>query len=668
MKRVLKTIVAATTLLVAMQGAQAVSLKQVYREALNNDPTFQEAMAQRLSSHENLPQAISGLLPFINLEGNVRDERFEAFISPTRTITKAGAHNYVLSLSQPVFNYANIARVRQADALVKQADANFIAAQHDLIIRVAARYFTVLAAEDTYRFTQAERRANFRQLDQAKQRFKVGLDAITSVYDAQAAYDAVVANEITARNNIKNALEQLREITGVYHRKLQPIRERIPLIRPNPANSEEWVHTAMHQNYLIQSARYAMEAAKKNIQANFAGHFPQVNVIANYINNSIPRVGFGTSNTETSNVGLELTFPIFQGGLISSQTRQARFDCQATAAAYERTMREQVSNARQAYNNVIAGIRNIQANRQAIVSALSSVESSEAAMKVGTRTIVDVLDAQQSLFDAQRNHANAQYEYINNMLALKQAAGILSFDDIRKINRWLIDRRPQDGRDYASSREMKEAQKRLLKELNITTDDVTSPGNDFYKEMTKKTGQKPAIKKRLEKDYGSEAAPGSSNTTPKPSTTTDKPATGTGSDVTPTAPSSTTPALPSTTPSTAPNSEANSVQTIGASNSQAPSSAKDIVSASRNQTSEGRSVQRAVKTHTVAPAQTQAKVKKPSAMSRFVKAVVAPWKKLAKASHTKKHHVTAKIAKPASESITSKASATPKAIQVHSVV
>jgi outer membrane protein len=442
MKTIIRILVLAAVF-VTTGAYAAADLVDVYQKALENDPTFQSAGAQRLSQRQAIGQARAPLLPNINAEGNAaltRQENRAGDLRPTGT-TNFGDEMYTVTISQALFRFSDWMRYSQAKAVGSQADANYEAAKQDLIIRVALAYFNVLEAGDILRFTSAEKRANKRQLDQAKERHSVGLDAITSVYDAQAAYDAVAAREITADNDLTNAREALRAITGTYYKKLSRLIDRLPLIPPQPAKVEIWTNRANHFNATLAAAHFAAKAAKENMRAAFAGHFPDVDVVGTYERQNRGDAGLGGIDQRAGSLGLDISLPLYQGGLIFSQTKQARFDYLAAMSDMEGAYRAAMDDTRQSYNNIISGISTIKADRQTIISSQKSLESTEAALNVGTRTIVDLLDAQQSLYDAQRQLASDQYAYINNILALKQAAGTLNENDVVQVNRWLKTRR-----------------------------------------------------------------------------------------------------------------------------------------------------------------------------------------------------------------------------------
>lgn len=440
MKKLLQLVSVLCLISFALRG-QADDLVDTMRLAQRNDPEFKAAASTRDSTLEAYPQARSGMLPLINITG--RSSRMRITNSAGNIISLggtrvAGSNDYTLRLEQPLINFTNWMQLFEARATVKQAIATYNAAVQDLIIRVASAYFAVLEAQDNVRFTAAEKEANEQQLLQAKQRFEVGLDAITSVHDAQASYDNVVARLISTKNEVQNSLERLKQITGVRHEKLAPLKTTIPLVRPKPNNSDQWIKMSTQKNYDLIAARFAAQAARENIKINYSGHFPIVNLFADYRENHTGNVtGSGNLDQRIETIGIEVNVPIYQGGLVVSQTRQARYDYLTAINNLDEAYKATVSNTRQFFNNVVSGIGIIKAAKQAIISAESSLESNRAAFKVGTRTILDVLNRQRDLYDTQRVLAAEQYRYIINILELKRAAGTLNIADLEEINSWL---------------------------------------------------------------------------------------------------------------------------------------------------------------------------------------------------------------------------------------
>lgn len=422
-------------------GAYATDLMDIYEQALENDTVFKNAYDTYMASSEAIPQARSALFPQLGLGGQAGRGLLQ---------TQGGIFNNDLSFnttvwevtaSQAVFNYEAWAAVDKAKASVKGAQATFNDAAQNLILRTASAYFDVLFAKDTLEFAEAKKRANKRQLDQATQRFNVGLDAITSVYEAQAAYDQSVATVISARSNQVNKNENLRKLTNHVYDTLAPLRDsKIPLIKPEPNDANEWIDAGLKHNYKLYASKYALEAAKDNVKSISAGNWPVFAVQGNAMqtHNVIRDSTILTPLKQTqASVVLAMNFPIFQGGLVQSQTRQAQYNFQASSETFEQSYREVVVNSRIAFNNITDGISKVKADRQTIISQKNSLESTEAQFEVGTRTMVDVVNAQQKLFEAQEQLARDQYDLINSVLTLKYLAGTLNVNDIELVNSWL---------------------------------------------------------------------------------------------------------------------------------------------------------------------------------------------------------------------------------------
>lgn len=409
----------------------AADLLEVYRLALRNDPAYRGIASRSLSQSEAVPQAWSALLPTIAGSGG-RSFYNNVFTRNVNTIT-TNQTTYGVDVSQTVFNWAAFMSIKQANAVRRQSDAEAKAAKQDLMIRTAKAYFAVLEAQDTLRFTTMERKANERQLDQAKQRYKVGLDAITAVYEAQASYDTVVSQEIAAENEVVNTKEQLREITGTFIDKLAPLKRDFILKKPEPADVKHWVDLSIRFNNTLRAVKHETDAARYGVKVTRASFYPALNFVGTY---SDVRGG-SLFETQIKRVGLELDVPIFEGGKRFSETRQSKYDLDTTLAKLDQTTKAVISVTHQQYNSVIAGISAVRADKQAVKSTNSALESTEAAFKVGTRTMVDVLDKQQELYDAQRKLSQDQYAFINDSLALKQSAGTLAVVDLEEVNTWL---------------------------------------------------------------------------------------------------------------------------------------------------------------------------------------------------------------------------------------
>lgn len=433
----------------------ATDLMDIYEQALENDTVFKNAYDTYMSSTEAVPQARSALYPQVGFSGQV-GRNLQKVIAGGLGVDQYYSNNlWQVTASQAVFNYQAWAKVAQAKASVKAAQATFNDAAQNLILRTAKAYFDVLFAKDTLDFAEAKKRANKRQYDQASQRFQVGLDAITSVYEAKAAYDQSIATVISARNNQVNQSENLRKLTNHVYEALSPLRDsKIPLISPEPNDVNQWIDTGLKQNYKLYAAKYNLEVSKENVKALSAGNWPVFSIQSNaaQTHNAVAGSSFFVPSRQTqANVALAMDFPIFQGGLVQSQTRQAQYNFQGSAEQMEQTYRDVVVNSRIAFNTITDGISKVKADRQTIISQQNSLESTEAQFEVGTRTMVDVVNAQQRLFEAQEQLARDQYDLINSILTLKYLAGTLNVNDIEQINSWLATTRVNGLSSVASA-------------------------------------------------------------------------------------------------------------------------------------------------------------------------------------------------------------------------
>ena len=420
------------------QNALAVSLADVYKQALLSDPTFKAARAQWLANRESLPISRSALFPQLDAQGSAS----RAYSSSDASGPYAGSYgnmsSYSLSLTQPLFRFGDWAKVWQAQALVKKAEVTFLAAAESLLLRTAQAYFNVLQARDILSFTTADREAHERTLNQTKHKYAAGLIAITDLENAKASYDDAVAKEIAATNDLCISFEKLSEITGVRYISLDPVKETFPLLSPNPADIERWAKAAEQQNFDLAAKRYATIIAKENIKVQAAGHLPTIDANGNYAFNygGNPNVS-SYGHQKSASAGLALNLPLFQGGLVLANVRQANYQYQQAISDQETTHRSTVSATRQAYLTVLSNISQIKARKQAIKSAQSSLRATTAGYEVGTRTMVEVLQEQAKLYERQKDFAASEYTYITQFLTLKQLTGILDFNDFIKIDTWL---------------------------------------------------------------------------------------------------------------------------------------------------------------------------------------------------------------------------------------
>jgi outer membrane protein len=415
---------------------RAENLLDIYRLAKQNDPTYLAAAAEYNAAKEASPQAWAAVLPQIGLNGThseIDNNKYQTVLG-----SSAGTYHtdsYTLSLKQTIYHKEQFDRISLADAQVAQAEAKFNSAKLDLIVRAAQRYFNVLAAADNLLFAKANKEAIEQQLQQTKQRFEVGLTAITDVHEAQARYDQSVASAITAQNQFDISQEELREITHQAPGQLATLGENSPLLSPEPADIEQWVKTALNRNLLLLSAQKAMDAAQLGIGVARAGHYPTLDLQADYTNYEAN--GGLTTKSDGTTVSLVLNFPLYAGGGVSSASRQAAAQYQQAMELYEQQRRATERGTRNSYLTVIADISTVTALKQALRSSQTALEATKAGFEVGTRTAVEVLDSQQLVFQARSNYAKSRYDYILETLLLKQSAGTLTEADIDSINNWL---------------------------------------------------------------------------------------------------------------------------------------------------------------------------------------------------------------------------------------
>lgn len=432
--------------LITVNTVFAVDLIEVYKQAYENDQQFKIANAQWLADRENLSISRASLLPQLFATGSVNRLRADATGKTTAGVPflgdafHANKTAYALNLVQPIFNITNWANDWKASADVKAAEATFIGESQNLFLRTAQAYFDILQAKTTLNYTQAKKRAVGKQLEQTRRKYEVGVIAITDVETAQASYDVIAASEIAAQNELTNKIEQLSAITGnSYSDDFAILNPNISLLSPKPFGIDVWVKAAERQNFELLAAQFKAIVAKENIKAVNSGHLPTLNLTAGYSNDyNNNQTGYhDTERDKAAAVGLSVNMPLFQGGAVVAQSRQARHQYQQAVAQHELMHRNVVSQTRQAYLGVVSAISKIKADKQALKSNETALQATESAYSVGTRTIVDVLQAQTGYYDAQKNLAIDQYIYILQNLKLKKLTGILSAKDLQQINVWL---------------------------------------------------------------------------------------------------------------------------------------------------------------------------------------------------------------------------------------
>ncbi|TBL79237.1 outer membrane channel protein TolC [Obesumbacterium proteus] len=420
--------------------SHAENLLQVYQQAKESNPDLRKAAADRDVAFEKINESRSPLLPQLGLGADY------TYTNGMRDNDGLNSNNYgaSLQLTQTIFD---MSKWRQLSLTEKQAgiqDVSYQSSEQTLMLNSATAYFNVLRAIDALSYIEANKEAIYRQLDQTTQRFNVGLVAITDVQNARAQYDLVLANEVTARNDLDNSLEALRQITGQYYGQLDSLNvDRFTTTKPDNVNS--LLQEAEKRNLSLLSARLSQDLAREQIKYAQTGYMPTLDLTAssgvsntdyNSLSNSQKAQNSnGASSYQGQNtIGLQFNLPLYSGGATNSQVQQAQYNFVGASESLESAHRSVVQNVRSSFNNISASISGVEAYRQAVISAQSSLEATEAGYQVGTRTIVDVLNATTTLYSAKESLSNARYDYLISQLNIKYALGTLNQNDLIALN------------------------------------------------------------------------------------------------------------------------------------------------------------------------------------------------------------------------------------------
>jgi len=457
-----RTATALATLLLATQATQlyADSLRDIYELALNNDAQIKAEEAQYKANLETEKLGLSALLPQVSANYEYSDtdsdraaegidfteNGFEQISTLTNTDTTLDG--YQVSLSQAIFDLPAWFTFKSGKEVTRQAEATFAANQQNLIVRTVEAYLAVLRARDNLEASKAQERAFQRQLEQAQQRFDVGLIAITDVYEAQAARDLAQVNRIVDENDVAVALEHMSVLTGRAHANLNILSEEFNVEPTEPIDRAAWVEFALDNNFQLKASQYAEEAARQSAKANKMEHLPKLSGSYAYSDKDTegnvkqnPEAVFLTSpddSVETNSWQIRLDLPLYSGGAISANRRKAAQEFIAARENRIKLSRNVVTQTRSRHMTVLSDVSRVAARRQAIVSSRSALDATQAGYEVGTRNVVDVLNAQNTLFSAERDYANSRYDYIVNMLRLKEQAGLLSPEDVYRLDSFLI--------------------------------------------------------------------------------------------------------------------------------------------------------------------------------------------------------------------------------------
>jgi outer membrane protein len=432
----------AAALLSGTAGAE--DLLQVYRDALRYDAVYGGARYTLEAGRERIPQARALLLPTLNLSTTTSAQRLDVDSSdPTVTpsfVRRPTSTGYTLTASQPLYRPQNYAAYKEADFQVRQSEANFGQASQDLALRVVQAYFDVQAAQDTLALVGAQKAAISEQLAQAKRNFEVGTATITDTHEAQARYDLIIAQEIAAQNDLETKRRALQLITGKEYAHLQPLRPDVKLEPPTPADMQSWVDLAQKQAYPVLAQDAATQVAQLEAQRASGGHLPTLDLVGSYgttRDTGSLQLPVGRDIT-TGQISLQLAFPIYQGGAISSREREAAANYLKAREDLNNARRTAALNTQQTYLAVVNGIAQIGALQQALVSSTSALESNRLGYEVGVRINIDVLNAQQQLYQTRRDLAVARYNLLVNQLKLRAAVGGLGEEDLEAVNRALV--------------------------------------------------------------------------------------------------------------------------------------------------------------------------------------------------------------------------------------
>ncbi|SFU85383.1 outer membrane channel protein TolC [Xenorhabdus koppenhoeferi] len=417
-------------------SSHAADLLQIYQQAKETNPELLKAQADRNAVVERINEARSSLLPQLGLSAGI--DYGKGFRLPKTKISENHNTSAGLKLTQTIFDMAKWNRLSQSEKNAGIADISYQAAQQKLILDTAQAYFDVLSKIDALTYSEAQKASLYRQLDQTTQRFNVGLVAITDVQNARAQYDSILAQEVSDRNNLENALEKLRMITGIYYPQLAALNiDQFKTKQAEPANAV--LKEAETRNLSLLSARLTQDLRREQIKESQTGYMPTLNLTAGTSVSNAHSRGYSYNNEYRGNnsVGLSLDLPIFNGGATYSQVEQAKYNFVGASQDLENTYRKVIQEVHSSSNNISAAISSVKANKQAVLSAQSSLDSMEAGYQVGTRTIVDVLEATTKLFQAKQNLSKARYDYLISQLRIQLARGALNEDDLVTLNKML---------------------------------------------------------------------------------------------------------------------------------------------------------------------------------------------------------------------------------------
>lgn len=433
-------------LAVSLAGqVQAADLMTIARDALINNADLAASRAGYNSTQAGEDIERGDLLPQVSASGSfTRYNTISSQESSTGTTSSSsgdGDDDYnstsiQIQATQALFDATNWYQLEAARRETAQEALYLRADRQQLLYNVAEAYFEVLRAKEQLDTLRAEERAVERQLEQVRQQFDVGIVAATDVYEAQATYDLTRSQRISQESTLQVNFEALEQLTGKQYASIDGLADDMPIERPEPASQQAWVEMASSQNLDVLAAKATADLARANLDTSRAGHLPTVSAFANYSYSESDQSTL-RGHGEQNQIGIEATVPIYTGGSTSAQVRQSTFSLEQTQYQQESQLRTAIQQVRSYYAQALNNVLTVQAQARSIQSNRSALEATRNGYEVGTRNIVDVLDAQQNLFTAISSYADARYDYVLNLLSLRQEAGVLDVDTLDVLNNWL---------------------------------------------------------------------------------------------------------------------------------------------------------------------------------------------------------------------------------------
>ncbi len=417
-------------------SAEILSIKQTYELAKQNDPQWAAIKNQYRSNQQVLEQSRSQLLPKVNVEANYihNDDDYDNLGGDSYT-----SESISTSLVQPLFRLNSWHTFLKGKQLDSQFSAEYQQSEDDFYLRVVTQYFNVLRADANLSFRQAEQEAIARQLEQSKQRFEVGLVAITDVHEAQAAYDTAVSERIAAENDQFVAQRLLETTTAVNVEGVVNLKEDIPIVPPEPVDLQQWIDRALASNPGLQAAIHAANAADEDYKSKRAEHAPTLDLVSSYTDSSNNSSLTSNPDLTRGSVGVQFNLPLYSGGATSANRRQSHYLAMAQKDTEHFKRREVIQDTTNYYQLMLASVAQVNARKQSKLSAKVALEATQAGYEAGTRTIVDVLNVQRNLFQNQRDYTNARFDYVLNALRLKQVAGALTEEEILSLQQYMAE-------------------------------------------------------------------------------------------------------------------------------------------------------------------------------------------------------------------------------------